>query len=141
MVRLMTEQKESCMVVLDGIEIANGLANVHAGHSGVRERTVELKRLAREFDIPVLMTVDYSPGCRHIARDYEGVFKALPSGVEGLADTIIHIGRSLAQIGKSRTLSSEIAEIVIAKSGKNAPMAARLAFLADCQRFVDYVDL
>ena len=138
--RKLAEESDGALVVVDGIELASDFGA--AGEpSPIRERAIELKRLARETGVHIAVTMDYGPGSRHKVSDCEGVLKALPNGVEGVADTIMHIGRNLTLRQPPKAASQRIAEVIIAKSRSCAPARTKLAFLSECLRFMDYVDL
>ena len=139
--RKLAEESDGALVVVDGIELASDFGAAAGEPSPIGEKAIELKRLAREAGVHIAATMDYGPESRHKVSDCEGVLKALPNGVEGVADTIMHIGRSLTTKQSSKAPSTRTAEVIIAKSRSCAPARTKLAFLPECLKFMDHVDL
>ena len=139
--QMLDEKANASLVIIDGIELATEIDGGQTTRACIRGRAIELKRLAREMGVPIVATVDYGPGFRHRVKDYEGVLKALPNGVEGVADSIIHIERNPALKDSRKAPSQGLAEVIIAKSRACMPAKTRLAFVSGYQRFMDYVDV
>lgn len=139
-IQQLSKESSGALVIIDGIELASDFGAIDGRPLPIRERAIELKRLAREAGTHVVATMDYGPGSRHKVSDCEGAIKSLPNGVEGVADTIMHIG-SLTTEQPSKAPSTRTAEVIIAKSRLCAPARTKLAFLPECLKFMDHVDL
>ena len=127
------------LVVIDGIECSTLFEFKHiCDQSGQASIAAFLKRLARTIDSPVLATLDYRPGTRRRIRNYDDVFAVLPHGAGSMADSILHIDRSLAEDERNDPPRSTIARITIAKSHMCAPAEEKLTFMPECMRFMSF---
>lgn len=127
---------DTALIVFDGVEVANDFVNGYASPMPIRERAIALKRLARCGRVPVVSTMGYGPGFRGKVSDHDGALKALPSGVGGISDTIIHIGKNPT----SKDHSQGVVDVLVAKNGTCAPARAKLAFAPQYLRFMDYAE-
>lgn len=138
----LTSGVDRTLVVIDGIEYVRPIDvdRIYDWTYTAGNAAIILKSLARTIDSPVLATFNYRPGRNAPIGNYEDVFNVLPDGAASAADSILHIGRRLVEGECDDFYSDMIAEVAIAKSRMCAPLKAKLLFLGEWMRFMDYAD-
>lgn len=137
-----SEGAEKTLVIIDGTELVSlpDEERIFEWPHTLGSFLLFLKKLAREIDSPIVVTVNHSPFTRRIVRNFDDVMRALPTDVIPAPDSVLHINRDLTEHNPENIPSQTVAEIIIAKNRMCAPTHTRLAFVPKYMRFMDYVD-
>ena len=137
-----SEGPERSLIVIDGAEllIFPDMDYICDWPPLMGAQSYALKKLARETESPVLVTMAKRHGTPYAAFNYESALSGLPHGVEFAADSVIHIERHLAKTNPDDIPSQTVAKCLIAKGRMCAPTETKLAFVPEYMHFMDYVD-
>ncbi len=138
--RLKLEQKNLGLIILDYLQLMRGRGNFERREQEISDISRSLKALAKELKVPVIALSQLNRGVEQRPNKRPVLADLRESGaIEQDADLIIFLYREEVYKKNDPSIRNK-AEILVEKQ-RNGPIGIiPLTYLADCTRFVDYID-
>ncbi|MCX7913743.1 MAG: replicative DNA helicase [Thermodesulfovibrionales bacterium] len=138
--RLKLEQKSLGLVIVDYLQLMKSRGNFERREQEISDISRSLKALAKELKVPVVALSQLNRGVEQRPNKRPVLADLRESGaIEQDADLIIFLYREAVYKKDDPTIKNK-AEILVEKQ-RNGPIGTiPITYLADCTRFVDYID-
>lgn len=138
--RLKLEQKSLGLVIIDYLQLMRSRGNFERREQEISDISRSLKALAKELKVPVVALSQLNRGVEQRPNKRPVLADLRESGaIEQDADLIIFLYREAVYKKNDPSIKNK-AEILVEKQ-RNGPIGAiPMTYLADCTRFVDYID-
>lgn len=138
--RLKLEQKNLGLIILDYLQLMRSRGNFERREQEISDISRSLKALAKELKVPVIALSQLNRGVEQRPNKRPVLADLRESGaIEQDADLIIFLYREEIYKKNDPSIRNK-AEILVEKQ-RNGPIGViPLTYLADCTRFVDYID-
>lgn len=139
--RLKLEYKELGLVIIDYLQLMRSRGSFERREQEISDISRSLKALAKELRVPVIALSQLNRGVEQRPNKRPMLADLRESGaIEQDADLIIFLYRE-SEYKKNNPSTKNKAEILLEKQRNGPTGVIPLTYLADCTRFVDYIDM